>query len=48
MPSNSDGDDYLGDEDDKNPVVSAAEGAYNFVSGANNLRKGAKKLLGNK
>ncbi len=48
VPSNSDGDDYLGDEDDKNPVVSAAEGAYNFVSGANNLRKGAKKLLGNK
>ncbi len=35
-------------EDDKNPVVSAAEGASNFVSGANNLRKGAKKLLGNK
>lgn len=35
-------------EDDKNPVVSAAEGASNFVSGANNLRKGAKNLLSNK
>lgn len=44
VPSSSDGADYLGDDDNKNPVVNAVDGVSNVVDGARNLKNGAKKV----